>query len=87
MDTLRRQPVLTVGVVVTALVAVINALNSFGVTHLTKEQTDALTGAVIAMWPILLVIWSQVTPARAPSLPEGKDVKLPDGTSGVVVRK
>lgn len=87
MDLVRRQPVLTVGVVVSAIVAVIAALNSFGVTHLTKEQTDALTGAVIAMWPILLVVWTQVTPAAAPKLPEGQDVTLHDGTAGTVVRK
>lgn len=87
MDLVKRQPVLTVGVVVSAIVAVIAALNSFGVTHLTQAQTDALTSAVIAMWPVLLIIWSQVTPAASPKLPEGKDVKLPDGTAGTVVRK
>ena len=87
MDLVKRQPVLTVGVVVSAIVAVIAALNSFGVTHLTQAQTDALTGAVIAMWPILLVIWTQVTPVKAPALPEGADVKMGDGTTGTVVRK
>lgn len=87
MDLVKRQPVLTVGVVVSAIVALIAATNAFGLTTITQEQRDALTGAVVAMWPILLLIWTQVTPAKAPSLPEGKDVKLPDGSSGTVVRK
>lgn len=87
MDLIKRQPVITVGVIVSALVALIKATNAFGLTTITQEQQDALTGAVLAMWPVLLVIWALVTPAASPRLPEGADVRLPDGTAGEVTRK
>lgn len=86
MDLIKRQPVITVGLITTALVALINATNSFGITAITQAQIDALNNAVIAMWPLLLIIWTLVTPAAAPKLPEGQSVKLPDGTSGTVTR-
>lgn len=84
--TIARQPVITVGVIVSAVVAVIKVTNGFGLTTITQEQQDALTGAVLAMWPLLLVIWAAVTPVAAPKLPEGTPVKLPDGTAGEVTR-
>ncbi len=87
MDLVARRPVLTVGVIVTAIAAVIGATNAFGLTTITPEQGDALTKAVVAMWPLLLVIQQLVTPVASPKLPEGADVKLPDGTAGTVVRK
>lgn len=87
MDLIKRQPVITVGVIVSAIVALIKVTNGFGLTTITQEQQDALTGAVIAMWPVLLIIWSLVTPAVAPKLPPGTDVKLPGGGSGTVTRK
>lgn len=87
MDLIKRQPVITVGVVTSALVALIAATNAFGLTTITQEQRDALTGAIVAMWPVLLVIWALVTPAAAPRLPEGIDVRLPDGTDGTVTRR
>ena len=49
MDIVKRQPVLTVGVVVSAIVALIKVTNGFGLTTITPEQQDALTGAVIAI--------------------------------------
>ena len=87
MDIVKRQPVLTVGVVVSAIVALIKVTNGFGLTTITPEQRDALTGAVIAMWPILLIIWAAVTPVAAPRLPAGTDVRLKDGTTGTVTPK
>ena len=87
LDTIRRQPVITVGVIVSAIVALIKVTNGFGLTTITQEQQDALTGAVIALWPILLIIWAAVTPVASPKLPAGTDVRLPDGTSGTVQPK
>jgi hypothetical protein len=86
VDIIKRQPVITVGVIVSAIVALIKVTNAFGLTAITQEQQDALTAAVIAMWPVLLVIWALVTPAAAPRLQEGTPVRLPDGTEGVVDR-
>ena len=85
-DRIRRQPVVTVGIVVSAIVAAIKATNGFGLTTITPEQQDALTGMVVAMWPILAIIWASVTPAAAPRLPAGKTVELPDGTRGTVMK-
>ena len=87
MDTIKRQPVITVGIITTALVALINATNSFGLTAITQAQIDALNGAVVAMWPVLLIVWALVTPAAAPKLAAGTDVRLPDGTTGTVQPK
>lgn len=84
MDLIKRQPVITVGVVVSATVAIIKVTNGFGLTTITQEQQDALTGALIALWPILLIIWAAVTPVAAPKLRAGTDVRLTDGTSGTV---
>lgn len=87
MDLIKRQPVITVGVIVSALVAIIKVTNGFGLTTITQEQQDALTGALIALWPILLIIWAAVTPVAAPKLKPDTEVRLPDGTSGVVKPK
>ena len=83
----KRQPVITVGVVVTLCGALIAFTNAFGLTTITDAQRDALIAAVVAMWPLLAVIWSVVTPAAAPALPEGTTVRLPDGTDGTVSRQ
>ena len=73
--------------VLSAIVALIKVTNGFGLTTITPEQQDALTGAVIAMWPILLIIWATVTPVAAPRLDVGTDVRLKDGTTGTVTPK
>lgn len=86
-DLVKRQPVVTVGLITTAIVALANATNAFGLTTISQEQVDALNNAVIAMWPLLAIIWALVTPAAAPALSEGTPVTLPDGTTGTVVRR
>ena len=86
MNVSTRQPVITAGVIVTAIAAAVLATNAFGLTHVTDEQLDALKGAVVAMWPLLLIIRTQVTPAAAPRLPEGTSVTLHDGTQGTVTK-
>ena len=87
MDALKRQPILAIGGGVSAFVlAGIALVNAFWPGTITDTQRDALVGFVVLMWPVLLTIWTQVTPARAPKLPEGKAVLLSDGTDGVVTK-
>lgn len=87
MNLATREPVIAVGAITTAIVAVLAMTNAFGITTITEAQRDALVAAVVALWPILLVIRQLVTPVRAPRLPAGTHVKHPDGTTGVVVPK
>lgn len=60
----KREPVVTAGLIVSALGAAINVLNAFGGPHITPEQTEALNACILAMWPLLLIIRSQVSPAE-----------------------
>lgn len=71
-----REPVITAGVIVTALGALVVALNAFGVTHVSPEQLDSLGKAIVAMWPVLLVIRQTVTPTAAPRIAEGTTVTV-----------
>lgn len=79
----------------TAITAVIGAgvalINAFHPGAVTQEQSDALVAFVVALWALLGLVWlvvrPLVTPAGDPKLPEGKNVQLPDGTSGTVTRK
>lgn len=59
----KREPVVTAGLIVSAIGTAINVLNAFGVTTITSEQTEALNACILAMWPLLLIIRSQVSPA------------------------
>ena len=76
MNLATREPVLTAGVIVTALGALVAALNAFGVTHVTDEQLRSLGGAIVALWPLLLVIRQTVTPTSAPRIAEGTSVTV-----------
>lgn len=64
----RREPIVSAGAIVTAVGAVINATNAFGLTAIAPEQVDALNGAIVAMWPLLLVlrqlVWSPASVDR-----------------------
>lgn len=64
----RAEPVISAGLIVSALGAVINALNAFGVTAIAPAQVEAINAAIIAMWPLLLVIrqvvWSPASVER-----------------------
>lgn len=64
----RAEPVISAGAVVTAIVAVITVLNTFSITHISGAQVEAINAAIIAMWPLLLVIrqvvWSPASVER-----------------------
>lgn len=55
-SVVRSEPVVTAGVIVSALGAVINVLNAFGVTTIADAQVEAINAAIVAMWPMLLII-------------------------------
>ena len=83
-----RQPIVATGATITAfVVAGIGVVNAIWPGTVTQEQQDELVRALGGMWVALAAVWALVTPTRAPQLPEGKDVRLPDGTPGKVVRK
>ena len=68
-NILKREPVVSAGAIVTAVGAAINLLNAIGLTTIADEQIQAITAAIIAMWPLLLVIRQIVwSPASAQAL-------------------
>ena len=65
----RAEPVVSAGLIVTALGAVINVLNAFGITTIDAKQVEAINGAIISMWPLLLIIRQVVwSPASVDAL-------------------
>jgi hypothetical protein len=84
MDIVKREPVLSVGLITTAIVAVLTLTDVFGLTSTTPEQRAAITACVVALWPILLVCRQLVTPAAAPRLPVGSEL---NGGTAVVAPK
>lgn len=87
-DIIRRQPIATIGASITALVvAGIGVVNAFAPGTVNEAQQGEVVRFLAAMWVVLGLVWPTVTPAAAPKLPEGKDVRLPDGTTGTVVAK
>jgi hypothetical protein len=73
------EPVLTIGL----FRAAVTMLVGFGLGW-SGEQVALMVAFVEAVtaW----VARRQVTPTTSPSLPEGKSVRLPDGTAAMVVR-
>lgn len=75
----RREPIISAGAVISAIGAAINATNAFGLTAIAPEQVEALNGAILAMWPLLLVlrqlVWSPTSVERvaAERYREGQD--------------
>ena len=58
--------------------------------HLMPVEVDLLAPLVTyTVAQIVAWLWArqQTTPVASPSLPEGTDVRLGDGTAGTVVRK
>lgn len=52
----KREPVVSAGLIVSAVGAVVNVLNAFAITTIAPAQVEAINAAIIAMWPLLLVI-------------------------------
>ena len=75
----REEPVLTVGL----FRAAVTMLVGFGLGW-TGEQVALMVAFVEAVtaW----VARRQVTPTTSPQLPEGRSVRLPDGTAATVIK-
>jgi hypothetical protein len=75
----REEPVLTVGL----FRAAVTMLVGFGLGW-TGEQVALMVAFIEAVtaW----IARRQVTPMASPSLPEGRSVRLPDGTAAAVVK-
>lgn len=83
-----RQPIATIGASITALVvAGIGVVNAFAPGTITEAQQGEVVRFLAAMWVVLGLVWPVVTPAAAPKLKVGTDVRLPDGTTGTVEPK
>lgn len=69
----RREPVISAASIVTAIGAVINVLNAFAITNIAPDEIKAINAAIIAMWPLLLVIRQVVwSPASVDELRGGE---------------
>lgn len=83
-----RQPIATLGGSITTLVvAGIGVLNAFQPGTVTEAQQGEIVKLLGAMWVLLALVWPVVTPAAAPKLKPGTEVRLPDGTTGTVEPK
>lgn len=86
-DFLTRQPLAVTGAAITAfVVAGIGVVNAFAPGTVSQAQVDDITKALGGMWVALAAVWSLVTPVRAPKLAPGTDVRLPDGSAGIVIK-
>lgn len=52
----RSEPVVTAGLIVSAVGALINLSNGFGLTTIEPQQVEAINAAIVAMWPLLIII-------------------------------
>lgn len=62
---MEKEPVLTIGVVTTLVTALIGMAVQFG-APIDDGLKDAITGVVIAAWPIVTLVWARsrvVSPA------------------------
>lgn len=71
-NVLRREPVISAGLIVSAVGAVVNVLNAFAITTIDPQQVEAINAAILAMWPLLLVIRQVVySPASVDDIRDG----------------
>lgn len=86
-STIDRQPVLTAGATVSGVIlAGIAVIDATWPGTISDQQRDALVGFLVLLWPVLLAVWTKVTPVADARLPEHHPVTLPDGTAGKVTR-
>ena len=65
--TITREPILTGGVSLSALVlAGIALVNAVWPGTVSDQQRDALVGLLVLLWPVLLAMRQAVTPVRDP---------------------
>jgi hypothetical protein len=71
-NVLRREPVISAGLIVSAVGAVVNVLNAFAITTIAPDQVQSINAAILAMWPLLLVIRQVVySPASVDDIRDG----------------
>jgi phosphotransferase system glucose/maltose/N-acetylglucosamine-specific IIC component len=77
MRTMKREPVVIINAVVTAIQASIPLVLAFGIAHMTREEGAAISSAVVA-WGGLLATFlgrSLVTPVAYPKDHEGRSLR------------
>ena len=75
--TMKREPIAIVNALVTAVQALIPLLLAFGIVHITKEQSAAISSAVVAWGGLLGTFLGRnlVTPVADPKDNEGRSLK------------
>ena len=75
---MRREPIAIINAIVTAIQALIPLLLAFGITQITKEQSAAISAAVVAWGGLLGTFLGRnlVTPVGDPSDNEGRSLKV-----------
>ena len=73
------EPVFTAGAIVAAIGALLAALVSLGVIHLSPEQQTAILTAAAAILPLAAALWArqQVTPLTQPRDTDGTPLSRP----------
>src|SRR6266436_6040105 len=76
-DGMKREPITLISSVVTLVQALIPLLLAFGLVQLTKEQTGAITSAVVAWGGLLGTVFGRnlVTPVADTKDNQGKPLK------------
>jgi len=74
---MKREPVVIINAVVTAIQALIPLLLAFGLTHITTDQSAAISSAAVALGGLIGTIWgrSLVTPVADPKDHEGRSLQ------------
>lgn len=60
-ETLREEPVITAGVIQTAIVTIVNLLVAFGVLAIDDTQMSAINASLAAILPIVFAIFVRRT--------------------------
>ena len=74
---MKREPVAIINAVITAIQALIPLLLAFGITHITKDQSAAISSAVVAFGGLLGTFLGRsfVTPVADPRDNEARSLK------------
>jgi hypothetical protein len=74
---MKREPVVIINAVVTAIQASIPLLLAFGIAHMTQEQGAAISSAVVAWGGLLATLLGRnlVTPVAYPKDNEGRSLR------------
>lgn len=74
---MKREPIAIINAIVTAIQALIPLLIAFGITEITKEQSGAITSAVVAWGGLVGTFLGRnlVTPVADPKDSQGRSLK------------